>query len=214
MDSPKSRLLVKFMRKISISLILFIITVIFAGCQGQVPSHLSSLLSDEAEAPAVASNGIGMGEEESSRVKPLDPDPNPPVNYYPEIGLSDATGAGVVLTDKLKMKLYLIDKYKPGSCLGQPSEMSAEEIAGYLRQNYPLAQFARQHYGISSDLEVYSKVKQIMAISLQRGSGGKYLYRFIDGQCCDLITLEGEIEIINANIFETLLKHNSKKISC
>lgn len=201
------------MKKIAILLVLFIITQILAGCQGQVNGRLSGLLDDiednrpeAAVSPSVGATGPNTADLAAAP---------PATNYYPDAGLPGfSSDTAIVLTDKLRMKLYLIDEYNPGICFGKQSDQINGRVAAYLIENAAMAEFVRGYYKLSSDLEIYSKVRQIEGVSLTRGQSGKYLYRFVDGQCCDLTTYEGEIDIINVSIFENLIKHNTKKTSC
>ena len=199
------------MKKTAILLILFIFTEFLAGCQGQTPDRLAGLLDDSANSPAIAVSSSSDGANGINTSTPPSGSVASPVNFYPDAGLTTASSnTEIVLTDKLKMKLYLVEKYKPGICFGEPAGPMNETVASYLQENSALAKFVRNYYKISSDLEVYAKVQQLEGINLTRGQNGKYLYRFVDGQCCNLTTYEGEINIINIDIFENLLRHSTK----
>ena len=203
------------MRKIAILLVLFIFTQIIIGCQGQTPGRLAGLLEDIGNSPTVSTTSSTATGQEAKTVSMPAPAVDSAANFYPDAGLPAASSnTEIVLTDKLKMKLYLVEKYKPGLCFGEPAGVMREDIALYLRENAPMAQFVREYYKIDSELEIYLRVQQIEGINLTRGQNGKYLYRLVDGQCCDLATYEGEINIININIFENLLSHNTKKTPC
>lgn len=203
------------MNKVVFLLILFVFTQIIVGCQGQTPSRLNGLLEDINNNPTTSTSSSAVDGLEAKIANLPAPAANQGINYYPDAGLPTAdSGAIVVLTDKLKMKLYLIEKYKPAICFGEPAAVSSEDIASYLQKNAAMAQFVGDYYKTESELEIYSKLQQINGINLTRGQEGKYLYRFVDGQCCDLTIYEGEINIINTNIFENLLIHNAKKTPC
>ena len=203
------------MKKIAFLLILFIFTQIIVGCEGQTPGHLSGLLDDADNAPAVAVSSSPSGNDIVNASSSLPVPAASPVNFYPDAGLPAASSdTPVVLTDKLKMKLYLIEKYKPGTCFGEPGGPLQEDVALYLRENAAMAQFIREYYRIDRELEIYSKIEQINGVNLTRSQNGRYLYRFVDGQCCDLTTYEGEINIINISVTENLLSHSVKKTPC
>lgn len=203
------------MKKIAVLSILFIFAQIIVGCQGQTPNRLSGLLDDNTNLPVAAVSSSSADNSAINTSSPFSAGTTPPVNFYPDAGLPAASSdTEIVLTDKLKMKLYLVEKYKPGICFGMPAINENEDIASTLKNNAPMAQFVRQYYKMDSDLEIYTKIRQIDGIRLIRGQNGKYIYGFTDGQCCDLIIYSGEINVINSSIFETLLQHNAQKMPC
>lgn len=203
------------MKKIAIVLLLLIVAPILAGCQGKVSGRLDGLLNDVQPQDSTATPAMSAIQPTANTSSRQVAGGKAAVTYYPDSGLPvAASNSPVVLTDKLKMKLYLAEKYKPGICFGEPAGLMSDTVLSYLKENSALAAFVKDYYKISNDLEIYSKIRQIEGISLTRGTEGKYLYRFTDGECCDLTTYEGEINIINVDIFENLLSHNTKKIPC
>jgi hypothetical protein len=135
------------MKKIVFLLILFIFTQIMVGCQGQTPSRLDGLLGDIDDNQVIPNTNQATADSEVKTAGLS----APAANYYPDAGLPTVdSNATVVLTDKLKMKLYLIEKYKPGLCFGKPAGVSQEAIALYLRENAALAQFVSEYYKTGS----------------------------------------------------------------
>jgi len=119
-----------------------------------------------------------------------------------------------LMPENLQIKLYLVDKYKPGTCYGMPGPVPDEAISGMIKRNQSLAKFVKDKYKLKSDLEIYLKIKQIFGIQLEPASGGKYQYNFIDGQCCTLKSYNGLIENIGGKISDSVINQETKNNPC
>lgn len=118
------------------------------------------------------------------------------------------------VSEALQVKLYLIGKYDPGICRGKPASIKAAEIADSISGQRALAKFIKQYYALTSDLDIFKKLKQLEQISLQPKSGSNYGFRFIDGQCCQQTDFSGEAEVGNFEITDQIINKQSKIIPC
>jgi len=125
-----------------------------------------------------------------------------------------AEAASDALPQNLEIKLYLVDKYNPGTCYGMPSPVTEESINGMIARNKSLSALVKEKYKLKSDLEIYMKLKQIFGIQIEPVSGGKYEYDFIDGQCCSLNSYIGQIENIGGKISDTVTNQETKNNPC
>jgi hypothetical protein len=119
-----------------------------------------------------------------------------------------------VITQELQVKLFLVDRYNPGTCYGIPGPVPAVAIASMISKNLGLVKFLRQQYSLPADFDVYSKIKQINGINLTEVAGGNYEFKFIDGQCCTLNVVGGTIQIIGQSIDHQVTNQESKNNPC
>lgn len=118
------------------------------------------------------------------------------------------------VSEALRIKLYLIDKYDPGICQGKPKSLETGEISDTIGADQTLSKFIKQYYGLESDLDIYQVLIQLNRISLQTLPLSKYHYKFTDGQCCQQIMMEGEASSVNFEITDELLSKEIKFIPC
>lgn len=118
------------------------------------------------------------------------------------------------ITPELIAKMYLIEKYNPGVCFGMPSPVPQSGIDYLINNNKPLADFVRQRYHLSSDLEVYNKLKQFQNIQLNMIASSKYKFQFMDGQCCTLTFYQGTIEVKGDRAIEIIENKETKNNPC
>ncbi len=139
--------------------------------------------------------------------------PNSPSVSKPVENVSNSSHDFVVTQD-LQVELYLIDKYKPGTCYGMPSPVPQESIDGMIVRNPDLTQFLKNRYNLTSGLEIYNKMKQIGAINLSLISGGNYNFEFHDGQCCTQTEYQGQVNVVGQTISDKLEVQESKTNPC
>lgn len=113
------------------------------------------------------------------------------------------------LTPDLLAKMYLIDKYKPGTCFGLPAPVPQIAITNLVASNPPLSSYLRQKYGLKTDLEVYNKYKQLQGVTLTETASSKYNFAFTDGQCQTEVHYEGVVTVSNNNVSATVLSQDS-----
>jgi hypothetical protein len=119
-----------------------------------------------------------------------------------------------VITTDLQAKIYIADKYDPGICYGAPSPVPSVAVDSMISKNPGYAAFVKSKYGLSSDLDIYNKIKQINGVRLEEKSGGSYTYYFTDGQCCVLRAYQGDIDIIGRTISESVTRQDTKNNPC
>lgn len=140
--------------------------------------------------------------------------------FYPQTAVANKPAAvpdpakDFVITQELTLKLYLVDKYNPGTCYGLPSPVPDAAVKGMVSNNPELAQFVKYKYKLNSDLDIYNKIKQLNGISLSKIAGGKYQFNFTNGQCCILTAYEGEATIINQTISDSITRQETKNNPC
>lgn len=118
------------------------------------------------------------------------------------------------ITSELIAKMHLIDRYNPGGCFGLPGHVSQSAIDSLINDNRLLSNFVKQKYKLSSDLEIYNKLKQFQNIQLTSIASSKYKFQFMDGQCCVLTFYQGVIEINGDKIIEVIDKKETKTNPC
>ncbi len=140
--------------------------------------------------------------------------------FYPQTAIINKPAAApnpakdFVITQDLTLKLYLVDKYNPGTCYGLPGPVPDVAVKGLVSNNPELAQFVKYKYKLNSDLDIYNKIKQLNGISLSKIAGGKYQFNFTNGQCCVLTAYEGEATIINQTISDLITRQETKNNPC
>ncbi|MFA5047800.1 MAG: hypothetical protein WC516_02025 [Patescibacteria group bacterium] len=140
--------------------------------------------------------------------------------FYPDVASSGKASTtpnpdkDFVVTPELLAKMYLVDKYKPGICYGMPGPVPEEAVAGMIARNSQLAKFLKQKYGLSGDLDVYNKIKQLNGISLDKLGSGRFNFEFMDGQCCTMTGYQGEVIIIGSSITDKVNNQETKTNPC
>lgn len=137
--------------------------------------------------------------------------------YYPDgssAGGSAATSATIAeqefqITPSLLVKMYLVDKYKPGICFGLPMAPPQSAIDEMMRSNELLAKFLKQKYNLTTDLDVYNKIKQLQGVFLTEISSSNFNFRFSDGQCQSVRLYEGSASVSGMTVTETLASQES-----
>ncbi|MFA4871872.1 MAG: hypothetical protein WC610_02320 [Patescibacteria group bacterium] len=193
------------MRKASILLIL-ILGLFLAGCAKQnnqnqtAPLASANLNKEDSSQKAVPSAELKRFYPQTAAVNKPAAAPNPAKDF--------------VITQDLTLKLYLVDKYNPGTCYGLPGPVPDVAVKGLVSNNPELAQFVKYKYKLNSDLDIYNKIKQLNGISLSKIAGGKYQFNFTNGQCCVLTAYEGEAVIINQTISDSITRQETKNNPC
>jgi len=113
------------------------------------------------------------------------------------------------ITPELLAKMYLIDKYNPGICYGAPVAVPQSAIDMLVDSNPPLVAFLKQKYNLTSDLEVYNKMKQLQAVSLTETASSKFNFTFMDGQCRNLVYYEGVVQVAGSAVTATVANQTS-----
>jgi len=119
-----------------------------------------------------------------------------------------------IITPELIAKLYLADKYKPGVCFGLPTPVAEESIRFVVDGNIGLASFLKQKYKLTTDLEIYNKIKQLNDVQLTKTASGRYDFQFMDGQCCTLNFYQGWVEVSGETATDTVTNQESKTNPC
>jgi hypothetical protein len=140
--------------------------------------------------------------------------------FYPDSTIGDLSqevfetdGRNFQLTPELEARFYLIDKYNPGVCYGTASAPPEISLKTVLSAQQLLAEYISQNYNLSSDLDVYNKIKQLNGVNLKEISSSNYDYSFVDGQCAILTYHEGKISVINGRVEEFLASRDTYNIN-
>lgn len=118
------------------------------------------------------------------------------------------------ITSELIAKMHLIDKYNPGTCFGMPGPVPQSAIDSLINSNKPLSDFVKQKYNLSSDLDVYNKLKQFQNVQLTSLASSKYKFQFMDGQCCTMTFYQGTIEVSGDKAVEIIDNKETKTNPC
>lgn len=121
---------------------------------------------------------------------------------------------GFSVTLELELKMFLADKYNPGVCYGLPGPVPDSSIKSLIAANRGLADFLRSYYGLNDDLDLYNKIKQLNGIRLTEISSSRYQFNFVDGQCCVLKAMEGEISKIGSIISDEVTRTEKQQNPC
>ena len=169
-------------------------------------------ITNEADNSAV---NVAAPVETEKGVKKFYPDTGAPVAPARPEGDAVAPKSNFTVTQELVVKLYLVDKYKPGVCYGMPGPVPDEAVSGMISSNQDLVKFLKSRYPeLKTDLDVYTKIKQINGIRLTSIAGGKYHFNLTDGECCTLTAYDGEVMMLGQTITDTVLQQETKVNPC
>lgn len=190
--------------------------IILTGCTAKNSSFYDEE-QDANEVTTATSPKNNLTEEVASVNNNL-PEEQELKKYYPEslgsqVAQKNATTQSR-MPENLQIRAYLVDKYNPGICYGMPWPIKDEDINNIITINESFAKYIKDKYKLKSDLEIYMKMKQYLAIKLIPASGGKFQYNIIDGQCCTSKLYDGTIENLAGRITENLLNQDTKNNPC
>ncbi len=135
--------------------------------------------------------------------------------YYPDdINKNDAVSVDdssrdFQITSALLVKMHLADTYNPGICFGEPTAVPQSAISSMMSSQKDLAEFLRQQYKLSSDLEVYNKIKQFQGFDLREVGSSKFDFIFKDGQCYYYEYYRGQAEVVGTKVEVKILEQSS-----
>lgn len=135
------------------------------------------------------------------------------VKYYPEnattvAGMNSVLDpeADYIITPAQQAQIYLVDKYKPGICFGKPLAPTQDLITKELTIDSILTRFIKSRYQLTTDLDIYNKLKQLRGVSLTETKSGTFDYIFKDGRCTDVVDYRGVVEVFNGRVSDNLVK--------
>jgi len=205
------------MKKIYLIIILLVVVLVLGGCFNDAIEEANQ---DQAQEPDATDQIVDVATKNSEPKDEIQ-------RFYPDqssVTKKSATADASVqanniernftVTQELQTKLYLVDKYSPGTCYGMPGPVPQVAIDGMIERNPGLSVFLLKRYSLAGDLDIYNKIKQINGVQLTTMVGGKYQFNFIDGQCCTLTAYEGEISIIGQNITEKVTNQATHENPC
>lgn len=209
------------MRKLGFFIFILVATVFLSGCLSYGKKASNTPVANQSVSTtdsSIINSDSNQPVDSNSLVKKFYPEKSNLIKNIFDSGTTEPTVTGDIqdflVTPQLLVKIYLVDKYGPGTCYGLPSAVPESAIESMLVRNPGLAQFLRNRYKLDTDLAVYNKIKEFNGITLTELSGGKYKFSFTDGQCCTLTYYEGIITIIGQNISETITNQDSKTNPC
>lgn len=192
-------------------LALFLASTVFltAGCSLGSPEQAGQDQSVVGDISDTASSVSPTADSQSSQqtrseVKRYYPEPLSAPSGSAQVDAGNAR-KGNPLPDNLEARLYLVEKYDPGICYGKDVPVTSQSTSYLIGNNPELDSVLRQKYGLSSDLDVYVKMKQLFGITFAPAPGGKLAYSFTDGQCENATYYAGEISNIAGRISETII---------
>ncbi|OQA36851.1 MAG: hypothetical protein BWY53_00275 [Parcubacteria group bacterium ADurb.Bin326] len=217
------------MKKLVIAIsLLFALSL--AGCLPTTTKQQSSKSQVEGSASSSEAENASLGLDKSNENQLIAAAPaagkKEVKRFYPDSG-SVPTGetsgsSGTVsdsersfnITPELIAKMHLVDKYNPGVCFGMPGPVPQSAIDSLINGNKALSDFVKQKYNLSSDLEIYNKLKQFQNVQLTVISSSKYEFKFMDGQCCTMTYYQGVIEVSGDKAIETIENKETKTNPC
>lgn len=146
-----------------------------------------------AVAPAASSAGVISSTPLSVATKHYRPD-QAVVSATAETATVDAE-RNFIITPEIIAKKHLVDKYKIGICFGQAITVPDSAIKSLVSANPSFSNYLRQAYGLTTDLEVYNKIKQFQTITLKEQASSVYAFNFSDGQCQTVIYYAGTVTV-------------------
>lgn len=217
------------MKKLVIAIsLLFALSL--TGCLPTTTKQQSSKSQVEGSASSSEAENASLGLDKSNENQLIAAAPaagkKEVKRFYPDSG-SVPTGetsgsSGTVsdlersfnITPELIAKMHLVDKYNPGVCFGMPGPVPQSAIDSLINGNKALSDFVKQKYNLSSDLEIYNKLKQFQNVQLTVISSSKYKFKFMDGQCCTMTYYQGVIEVSGDKAIETIENKETKTNPC
>lgn len=206
------------MKKVYLIITLLVIVLIVGGCFYNAAEVETS--QNQAQEPADTNQAVDVtvgDQEPDDGIERFYPDQTKTIKKLATTDASvpaDTAERNFTVTQELQAKIHLVDKYNPGTCYGMPGPVPQVAIDGMIERNPGLSVFLLQRYNLTSDLEIYNKIKQINGVRLTTVPGGQYQFNFIDGQCCTLTAYEGEVSIIGQNITEKVTNQATKENPC
>lgn len=217
------------MKKLVIAIsLLFALSL--TGCLPTTTKQQSSKSQVEGSASSSEAENASLGLDKSNENQLIAAAPaagkKEVKRFYPDSG-SVPTGetsgsSGTVsdlersfnITPELIAKMHLVDKYNPGVCFGMPGPVPQSAIDSLINGNKALSDFVKQKYNLSSDLEIYNKLKQFQNVQLTVISSSKYKFKFMDGQCCTMTFYQGIVEVSGDKAIETIENKETKTNPC
>jgi hypothetical protein len=210
------------MRKIAYLGPIAAFALVLAGCgvnpptgaspsQNQAPSPLSEVSSTLASAtvPDIKPADRSATAKEVKHFYPTTVNVEKPADLVP-----NTEGRDFVVTQDLQLQMYLVDKYKPGICYGDPGPIPDEAVSGMIARNPDLSKYLKLRYKLASNLDIYTKIKQLNGVSLKMISGGNYGFDFMDGQCCNMTYYAGTVKITGQVMSDQLNTQEEAKSNC
>lgn len=200
-----------------------LLLVVVLGCFGLIGFGVYQKYSPGATISSVVENvitgnnnpvAVSIKAELASDTAPIASAVKPEVQrFYPDAG-STVGDSGTEkntdpsrdfqITPTLIAKMYLADKYNPGICFGAPVAPPTVAITNLIIAQKPLADFLRQHYNLTSDLEVYNKIKQFQDITLVETASSQFTFKFMDGQCQNVTYFEGTAKVSGTQVTDNV----------
>ncbi|MFB6265452.1 MAG: hypothetical protein ABEI07_00020, partial [Candidatus Nanohaloarchaea archaeon] len=107
----------------------------------------------------------------------------------------------------------VVEDIQPGTCYGMPGAVSNETVDRYLGDNPELADYVRENYNLTDKRQVYSRMKQFDAVTLNRTVEG-YRFKVRDGNCCTITTVTGSVEPGMEGLNLTVENRSTKNVPC
>ncbi|MDY6776491.1 MAG: hypothetical protein SVQ76_00120 [Candidatus Nanohaloarchaea archaeon] len=114
---------------------------------------------------------------------------------------------------RMDVKAAVVEEIDPGTCYGMPGAVSDEMVQDHIESRPELAGYVRENYNLTDERQVYSRMKQFEAVTLNRTDSG-YSFQVRDGNCCTITTVTGSVEPEAEGLNLTVENRSSRNVPC
>lgn len=112
------------------------------------------------------------------------------------------------------MKAHIVEEYDPGTCYGMPGVVSEKLMQDSVERNDELSEYIKQRYGVTKTKEIYHKIQQFNAVSLEKNPEGNMLFEIKDGNCCTINHIDGKIKQTDSGFQTTVKETKTENVPC
>jgi len=99
---------------------------------------------------------------------------------------------------EIRIRMFLHEEYRPGSCYGMPHPVDESIIKSTLKSDPQLVEIIKEKYLVYSDYGIYKILRSMKKFVLEKSNEG-HKFSFTDGDCCR-ITRYGGILYMNNDV--------------
>lgn len=114
----------------------------------------------------------------------------------------------------LEIRAYLVEKYDPGDCFGEPSVISGGEINFTINNHPRLAAFVQEKFDVSEAYDIFHYISKMQKVSLSSIESNQAQFSIKDGGCCIIVTTTGVVYVIQSEITHEELSSEFQIIAC
>jgi len=111
-----------------------------------------------------------------------------------------------------RLRLYLVQEYKPGNCFGMPTVDPPPRTQKKIDST--TFHWVKQVLVGKSDPECESAIRAMTRIILRKTAPGRYNFEFRDGRCCTITHYKGKLRIQKGQITKENVEQHLEVVPC